>query len=559
MTAPVLFVIDDDPHSREAVLAELHKRYGGDYRVVCESSVDASLTTLQRLRSDGAQVAVMLADLWLDDMNGVEFLSRARRLHPAARRVVIFDWGDRNAGSVLLRSGTLGEIDDWVTKPWQAGDEHFHQAISSFLYDWAQVHQPGIEIVRVVGDQWSARSHTLRDMLSRSNVQFGFYEPDSETGRQLLRGVRTTSRPVVITYDGQVLADPSNSEIAQALGIRVRPDPTAVYDVLIIGMGPAGIAAAVYAGSEGLRIAGIEREAIGGQAATSSLIRNYPGFPRGITGTELTARAFQQAGTFGAEFVYAEATRLRTDGSRFLLGLRDAGEITGRAVIIATGVSYRRLGIQSLDRLLGRGVFYGAAASEASAMTGRHVYVVGGANSAGQAALHLSRHADKVTILVRRSTLTETMSDYLVRQIEAAPNIAVEHDVELVEGHGDDQLAGLTLRRRSSGGIRRVSADALFVLIGAEPHTSWLPDTIRRDRKGFILTGPDLIGGGEPPAGRPPDRHQSLFETSLPGVFAIGDVRHGSIKRVASAVGEGSVAVRLLHDHLAAVALSSSQ
>lgn len=552
MARPVLFALDDDSPQLAAVAQELYRRYGADYEVVCESSVDAGLAALEAVEARGGQVAVMLVDTWLPGVTGVEFLARAHRLHPHAQRILLLDWGDRRLGEVLPQAGLLGQVDDWITKPWRPGDEHFHQAVSAFLFSWARTHQPTVEAVRIVGEQWSARSHGLRDILSRSGVRFGFYTAESADGQALLdqAGAGAEELPVVITYDGRVLIQPSNTELVAAMGVPTSGDPGTTYDVLIIGAGPAGIAAAVYAASEGLHTVGIEAEAIGGQASSSSLIRNYPGFPRGISGAELTSRAFEQAGLLGARFVYGGAAGLRTSGDERVVALRDGGEVTGRAVIVATGVSYRRLGIPAVDRLVGKGVFYGAAAAEAQAMSGRHVYVVGGANSAGQAAVHLSRYADEVTLVVRRSTLTETMSAYLVREIEASPRIQVRYGCEVVDGQGEDRLTGLTLWDRTSGAAATVSAEALFVLIGAEPHTSWLPDSVLRDTDGFVMTGADLlVHAGRPPSW-PLERSPMMFETSVPGVFAIGDVRHGSVKRVASAVGEGSVAVRLLHDYL---------
>ena len=552
MARPVLFALDDDHQQLAAVAQELHRRYGADYEVVCESSVDAGLAALEAVKTRDEQVAVMLVDTWLPGVTGMEFLARAHRLHPDARRILLLDWGDRRLRDVLPRAGSLGEVDDWVTKPWRLGDEHFHQAVSAFLFAWARTHQPTAEAVRIVGEQWSARSHGLRDILSRSAVRFGFYPADTADGQALLdkAGVGAAELPVAITYDGRVLVQPSNTELVAAMGVPTSGDPGTTYDVLIIGAGPAGIAAAVYAASEGLHTVGIEAEAIGGQASSSSLIRNYPGFPRGISGAELTSRAFEQAGLLGASFVYGGAAGLRVTGDERVVGLRDGGEVTGRAVIVATGVSYRRLGIPAVDRLVGMGVFYGAAAAEAQAMSGQHVYVVGGANSAGQAAVHLSRYADKVTLVVRRSTLHETMSAYLVREIEASPTIQVRYGSEVVDGRGEDRLTGLTLRDRTTGAATTVPAGALFVLIGAEPHTAWLPDSVLRDTEGFLLTGADLLVAGGPPPGWPLERPPMMFETSVPGVFAVGDVRHGSIKRVASAVGDGSVAVRLLHDYL---------
>jgi thioredoxin reductase (NADPH) len=546
VTGPVLLAVDDGPEL-PLLERELRKRYGVDYRVVCERSPEAALRTLQAARDRGDEVALLLADLSMSGLTGVEFLGRAHDLHPGARRVVMFDWTDRTASAPTLRAWTLGQLDDWITKPVRPADEHFHQGVTAFLHGWAVEHRPGVEMVQVVGRHWSTRSHQIRDVLSRNSVRYAFHEPESPPGRALLDRVRPDQvvpdgdLPIVVTYDGTVLFDPTNSDIARALGVATSGE-TGTYDVVIVGAGPAGLAAAVYAASEGLHTALLEQEAIGGQASSSSLIRNYLGFPRGVTGAELAVRAAQQVGMFGAGIVYGRATGITAVGAHRMVTLAGGGRITARAVVVATGVSYRRLGIPSLEALVGVGVFYGAAAAEAPAVQDADVYVVGGANSAGQAALHLARYAARVTLLVRGPSLRATMSDYLIRQIEAAGTIEVRPGTEVVGGTGDGRLTGLVLA--GPGGRSTVPAAALFVLIGAEPHTGWLPAAIRRDRHGYILTGPDT----EPvPAGPVP----RLFETSLPGVFAVGDVRHGSVKRVASSVGEGSVAVRLVHDYLA--------
>jgi len=545
VTRPVLLAVDDEPAAAALVELELRKRYGADYRVVCERSPQAALLALEDARDRGEQVAVLLADLSMPEMTGLEFLCRAHELHPGARRVVLFDWTDRTVGGPALRAWTLGQVDDWITKPIHAADEHFHQGVSAFLYGWAQQHRPGAEMVQVVGRRWDARSQEIRDLLSRNSVRYGFHEPDSPAGRALLdrAGAGGAALPVLVTFDGQVLVNPPNGEVAAALGIPTSAD-TRTYDVVIVGAGPAGLAAAVYGGSEGLRTAMLEQEAIGGQAGSSSLIRNYLGFPRGVSGTELAVRALQQAGMFGAGIVFGRATGITAAGDDRVVTLADGGQITARAVVVATGVSYRRLGIASLEARVGVGVFYGAAASEAQAVQGADVYVVGGANSAGQAALHLAGYAARVTLLVRGASLRAIMSDYLIRQIDAAANVDVRHRTEVVEATGEGRLTGLVLRDHGTGTTATVPAGALFVLIGAEPHTSWLPPAIQRDRHGYVLTGTDVRPA---PTGRPP----LLFETSMPGVFAVGDVRHGSVKRVASSVGEGSVAIRLLHDYLA--------
>lgn len=551
MSAPVLMVVDDDPVALGLLRQELAKRYGDDYRVVCTGEAEAGLRALEELLAGGGRVALVLADQWMPAMTGVQFLTLAHRLHPTAKRALLIDWGDSTTAEPILQAVTFDQLDGWVNKPTQPGDEAFHQAITGFLYEWARQHAPRFQAVRVVGDQWSARSHEVRDLLSRNSIPFGFYRVDAEEGRRLLASVRATAErlPVVVLYDGRVLADPSNAEVAEALGVRTHPEPI-TYDLTVVGAGPAGLAAAAYGASEGLRTIVLEHEAIGGQAGSSSMIRNYLGFPRGVSGAELAERAYQQAWMLRADFVYGQAVGLRAAAPERVVGLADGGQVASRAVVLATGVSYRRLGTPNLEALVGAGVFYGAAASEALAMRGQQVYVVGGANSAGQAAVHLARYASHVTLLVRGYSLAATMSDYLVQQIRAAPNLTIRHGVEVIDGHGDRRLSNLTLRDRRSGATETVPAAALFILIGAEPRTGWLPQAIQRDQWGFVVTGNDLLPEGKPPPLWPLERPPMPFEASLPGVFAVGDVRHGSTKRVASAVGESAVAIQLVHQHL---------
>jgi thioredoxin reductase (NADPH) len=413
MSRPVLMAIDDDPVALGVLQQELGKRYGVDYRVICDGDAEAGLRGLEQIQADGGQVALVLADQWMPAMTGVQFLTRAHGLHPTAQRVLLIDWGDRSTAEPILQAATFGQLDDWIDKPSQPGDERFHQAISGLLYEWARLHRPRFQAVRVVGDQWSARSHELRDLLSRNSIPFGFYPVDSEEGQRLLGSADATREqlPVVVLFDGRVLADPSNAALAEALGVRTRPAAT-TYDVTVVGAGPAGLAAAVYGASEGLRTTVLEPEAIGGQAGSSSKIRNYLGFPRGVSGAELAQRAYEQAWMLRADFVYGQrAVGLRAAGPERVASLSDGSEVASRAVILATGVSYRRLGVAGLEALIGAGVFYGAAASEAQAVKGQEVYVVGGANSAGQAAVHLARYASHVTMLVRGSSLAATMSD----------------------------------------------------------------------------------------------------------------------------------------------------
>ena len=564
---PMLVVVDSGSVSFRRIEYELKKRYDNDYQVVSIPSSKWGIKRLQEFKAAQHEVALVLADQWMPDMSGTEFVAQARQLFPTAKRALLIAWGDRTAQEPILRSMTLGHVDYYVNKPEQPGDEHFHRLISEFLYEWAKTHRPPFHEMRMVGERQSARSHELRDILNRNGVLHEFYAADSEPGRELLAQVGKSSAklPVLIIYNGKVLEDPSNAELADAFGVN-RPLDRQEFDLVIVGAGPAGLAAAVYGASEGLSTLILEGEAIGGQAGTSSLIRNYLGFPWGVGGAELASRATEQAIWFGTTFHFLrQATALRRRGKELMVSLSDGTEVGARAVILATGASYRRLGVPSLEALVGAGVFYGAAVSEARAVEGQEVYVVGGANSAGQAAIHLSKYASRVTLLVRGSKLAVSMSEYLIKEIEAANNIDVHFNSRVVNGGGKGRLEHLVLKNTASGLTETVPAAALFVLIGAEPRTEWLPEEIERDKRGFIVTGQDLLrdtrkdiwnlilestpGGDRPPQRWPLERHPLLLETSMPGVFAAGDVRHRSVKRVASAVGEGSIAIQLIHEY----------
>ena len=547
-------LLADDSRTHELVEAELRKRYGADYQVVTARSVQAALDVLGGLRDTGRQVSLVLADPWLPGATGTELLARVRQLHPSARRVLLITWGDQEGLEPMLQATVLGDIDAYVVRPGPSPDERFHRFVTEQLDEWGRSNLPGLEAVRVVGEEWAARSHELRELLGRNGVPFGFYPAGSPDGQRLLgeAGTAGIALPAVVLFDGRVLSDPSNAEVAQAIGVQTEPG-SGCYDVTVIGAGPAGLAAAVYGASEGLSTVILEPEAIGGQAGTSSLIRNYLGFPTGVSGGDLAVRAYTQAWNFGAEYVYGNpAIGLRPEGSQFTVTLAGGSEVRSRAVIVATGMAYRRLGIPALDTLTGAGVFYGAAATEAKAMRDREVFVVGGANSAGQAAVHLARYAAKVTVLVRGQSLADSMSEYLIREIESGRNIAVRYGVAVTGGAGRSRLESLTLTDLESGAAETVAAAALFVLIGAEPRTQWLPSAVRLDQWGFVVTGTDLLQDGRPHQEWPLRRMPMFLESSLPGVFAVGDVRHGSVKRVAAAVGEGSTAIRLVHDHLRA-------
>jgi thioredoxin reductase (NADPH) len=554
---PVFFLVNDDEGVLEALAGELRRRFGADYRVLAERSAPAALAALERLAAEPEPVALLVAGQSLDGTSGVEFLVRAHELHPEAKRMLLIGRGEWASGSAhpAVRAMTLGQIDSYLFHPWAIAERWLYLPVTEVLADLtASQPPPTAEAIRIVGSQWEARSHELRDVLSRAAIPYGLYAPDSETGRRLLAeaGQDGSRLPVLVFYNGNVLVDPSHAELVEALGFPTRPRrPAGPYDLVIAGGGPAGMTAAVYAASEGLRTLLLEPRIPGGQAGTSSLIRNYLGFPRGLSGEELTMRALEQAWLFGTELVLSQsATGLRVHGPERLVRMSDGGEVAGRAVILATGVSWRRLGVPRLEALRGAGVFYGASAAEARAMEGQEVFVVGAGNSAGQAVVDLAGHAEAVTLVVRGDDLASSMSDYLVRQVRALPNVAVRLRTEVVDGQGRGRLEGLTLRDDLAGTTEQAPAAALFVLIGAEPRTRWLGDVVARDDRGYILTGHDLLREGRPPAGWPLARPPLLLETTVPGVFAAGDVRHRSVKRVAPAVGAGAIAVQLVHEYL---------
>ena len=551
---PALLVVGADPRDVAVTAAALRRRFAPDYRVLTAGSGKTGLAELKRLAHAGAQVALVASDLHLPDRDGVDFLEDAAALHHGIARVLLFETDEYHTRvpfqelPALQRASALGRIDAWMVKGWVNPDEWLYPQMQEALSAWSRAHRPSHVVYRMVGDQWDPRCHDLRDALSVNGVPFVFHPADGVAGRVLIRDhqVDVTRLPAVIRHDGTVLHRPSPSELAVSHGLRVRP-MLDLYDLVVVGAGPAGLAAAVYGASEGLRTLLVEVRAIGGQAGTSSMIRNYLGFPRGIGGGELAHRAWQQATLLGAEFVFTHrVTGLTMDGTRHVLALDDGGQVTARAVVLATGVAYRRLGISDLDSLVGAGVFYGAAGVAAPAVAGEDVYVIGGANSAGQAALHLAKYAAQVTLLVRGASLEAGMSDYLVRQIDATPNIVVRLRTQVAGGRGEGRLHGLRLLDIDEQRTEDVPAAAVFVMIGAEPRTEWLADGPCVDRQGYILTGRDIPAPAWSPA-----RDPYPFETSRPGVFAAGDVRHGSVKRVAGAVGEGSVTVGSVHRFLA--------
>jgi thioredoxin reductase (NADPH) len=547
---PFLLAVDEDENSLRDVERELRDRYERSYRVVCVGSAAEAEAELAGIAAGAEEVALVLAGESLGGAPGSQFLGRVRRLHPQAQRGLLIDygnWGTGPTGRAIFAAMALRQIDYYVIRPIRTPDELFLQAISTFLLEWANARRVSSHTVSVVAESWSGRAHELREVLGRCALPHNFCLVDSPEGRVLVAEAGDGKPlPLVVFPNGEVLADPSNAELTVAAGGPIEPGGRD-FDLVIVGAGPAALSAAVYGASEGLRTLVIDEGGVGGQATFSSLIRNYLGFPRGISGRRLAERAWEQAWVFGAQFAFMQkATSLRHEGERIVVRLSDFPDVSARALILATGAAYRRLEVDALENLAasGAGVFYGGPASEAPALVGREVFVVGGANSAGQAALNLADYARRVTMVVRADSIAAGMSQYLVQQVKASPNIEVRLRTEVVGGGGEDWLKRLELRGRDDGAVEAVEADALFLMIGARPHTDWLPAEVLRDAGGFIRTGTDV---GDTPAW-PLERAPLSLETSLPRVLAVGDVRNGSMSRVASAVGEGSIAVRLVHD-----------
>jgi thioredoxin reductase (NADPH) len=557
---PLILTVDADRVALDRAVGVLQRRFGADFHVRGERTVAAARAVLDDAADHGDPVALVLADRHLPDGAGAELLEGVRSLHPDARRALLIRWGgwaDAATAADVRRAMALGDIDYYVVKPWRSPDEPFVRTVAEYVHEWSRGRGDGPAPITVVADPWSQQAHEIRSLLARSGVPHATARPESEAGRAILREAGLdgeASGGVVVAMPalgGRVLLDPSPADVAAAWGVTTALEADDV-DLVVVGAGPAGLASAVYGASEGLSTLVVERETLGGQASTSSLIRNYLGFARGISGADLTQRAYQQAWVFGARvLMLAEVDRLRTAGDRHLLDVAGLGEVSTRAVVLAQGVTWRRLGVPELEALTGRGVFYGGTAADARALAGLHAVVVGGANSAGQAALHLARYAASTTLVMRESRLDEVMSRYLVDQVAANPAIEVLTSTHVVAGSGDARLRALVLEHAVTGERRDVPADGLFIMIGAVPKTDWLPSTIVRDTGGYVVTGQDLL---EAPHLRiwPLERRPQPYETALPGVFAVGDVRSGSLKRVASAVGEGSVVVSQVLRHLAA-------
>ena len=548
MTRPVILTVDDDPGVSRAVARDLRREYGEHHRIVRAESGPDALEALREIALRGEQVAVILADQRMPRMTGVEFLERAMDLFPRARRVLLTAYADTDAAITAIN---VVDLDHYLLKPWDPPEEKLYPVVDALLAAWREAPDRPVASIRIVGHRWSSRSYELRDLVARNQLAYAFLRADEPEGARLLEaaGVGPDRLPVVVTADGQALVEPTDAEVVQAAGLATSASQE-VYDLVVVGGGPAGLGASVYGGSEGLRTVLVESRATGGQAGTSSRIENYLGFPQGVSGDQLTTRARLQAEKFGTEVITTRTvTALEPRGRARVVRFDDGTEVTAHAVVLATGVSYRMLDCPGVDEHTGQGVFYGAAATEATSCTNQDVYVVGGANSAGQAAMNFSRHARRVVMLVRGPSLEASMSSYLIEQIRANPRIEVRTRTEVVGAAGTDHLEKLTLRDRDSGEEETVEASWLFVFIGAAPRTDWLEGVVARDPRGFVLTGPDLPRRPDEkrPPGWEPDRDPFHLETSVPGVFAVGDVRAESVKRVASAVGEGAMAVSLVH------------
>jgi len=541
---PTILIVDDEPTALASMLDALTRRFGGDYRVEPHLSARSALDAMSRLKADSEEIALVIADQWMPEMTGNEFLGQVRTIEPTAKRALLVSWGDREASPVILQACALGQLDNYLYKPWAPAEVHLYPYVSEFLAEWTRLHRPGMELIHIVGDEFSRRAIEIRELLDRNGIPYGYHPTGTPLARQLIdeHDARQKELPLVFLLDGSILVNPSDADIMDGVG----ESPAELHcDVAVVGGGPGGLAAAVYAGSEGLGTLVIERHVIGGQAGASSLIRNYLGFPRGITGAELTQRAYQQAWLFGAKFVFSrEVTGLRLDAESKILSLSDGREIGASSVIVATGAKYRRLEVPELERFVGNSIFY-TTFGEMRLVRNLDVAVVGGGNSAAQAVVHLAKFARNVTLIVRGNSLARTMSDYLVQQIRGTPNVQVRLEAEVVGGDGGERIETLKIRDRARNIVETIPARFLFVLIGALPHTDWLQGMVERDAKGFIPTGHRVD-----PRLWPLQRQPMNFESSVPGIFAVGDVRLDSMKRVASAVGEGAGAIQNAHQYL---------
>ena len=540
MAEPIIFVLDADPETRAELTGALQRRFGPEYRVLDADSPGAAQTALEQACESGDHVAVVLSD-------SLDWLAQIHDLCPTAARCVLVRYGDGAAYPIVRRALVMGHVDTYLLKPCPEPEERLYPVVGEILGRWVKLTRPRAALLHIVGERWAPRSHELRDLAERVSLPYQFHAHDSDEGRRLLTEVGHDGALPAVIFGRRCLVDPTLGDIARMLGARTEPEG-GLYDLVVIGAGPSGLASAVYGAADGLRTLVVERHAVGGQAGTSSMIRNYVGFPRGITGAELAQRAQEQAASLGAEFIVTRGvTALESEGADRILTLDEDIDVRTRAVVIATGVSYNRLELEGANALLGKGVFYGAATAEAPAFTGRDVCVVGGGNSAGQAAIHLARYAATVTVIVRAGHLV--MSDYLVKQIERTYNVDIRLDSEVLRVEGERRLESLEILNNATGATDRLWAAAMFVMIGAGPHTSWLDKIVQRDPQGHILTGRHVVTGGVgvPPWSLPRDPYP--LETSLPGVFGVGDVRHNSPRGVAAAVADGAIAVRSVREY----------
>ena len=553
MPKPTILTVDDDLEVLQAISRDLRKQYGDRFRIVRANSGASAIEVLEQLKIRNETVALFLTDQRMPEMNGVDFIEKAAPMFPKAKRVLLTAYADTNAA---IKAINTARLDYYLLKPWDPPEEKLYPVLDDLLDDWLAVYRPAFEGIRIIGDRWSPCSHNVKDFLARNQIPYLWMDVETEPeATKLIEYVANGSKPklpLVLFANGDKLEQPNNLEVAEKIGLQTKAEKP-FYDLVIVGGGPAGLAAAVYGASEGLSTVMIERSAPGGQAGSSSRIENYLGFPVGLSGDDLARRGVTQAKRFGVEILTPqEVVGVRLENQYRVVELADGSEINCHALLLATGVYWRRLNLPGCDRLTGRGIYYGAAKTEALSCQGENIYVVGGANSAGQAAMYFSKYAAKVTMLVRGESLTKSMSQYLIDQIDATDNIEVLTHTEVAEVHGESNLTGLTLTYNQTGETEQVETKSLFIFIGAKPETEWLEGVVARDERGFIYAGMDLQQS-QKFRGWSRDRDPFLLETSVPGIFVAGDVRHNSVKRVASGVGEGSIAIMFVHRYLAEV------
>lgn len=556
MAKPAMITVDDDAEVLRAVERDLRRKYAADYRILRADSGQNALDIVRELKIRNNPLALFLVDQRMPGMSGVEFLEQAAKIFPEAKRVLLTAYADTEAAIAAINEAG---INHYLLKPWDPPEENLYPVLDDLLDDWRADYRPPFEGIRVLGNRWSPDAHNIKDLLARNHIPYRWLDVETaETDLEVkqlidsLDGREKSNLPLLIFTDGTRMAKPRPVEVAEKVGLKTRATEE-FYDLAIVGGGPAGLAAAVYGASEGLRTIMIEREAPGGQAGMSSKIENYLGFPAGLSGGDLTRRAVAQAKRFGVEILAAEAGKICVEGTYRCLELTNGSRVSCHALLIATGVQWRTLDAPGIERLTGAGIYYGAAMTEAMACRDEDVYIVGGANSAGQSAMYFSRYARQVVMLVRAASLKASMSQYLIDQIKQTPNIRVEYNSSVVATHGDDHLEAISVHCTASGETNTYPTNSLFILIGAMPRTDWLDGVVERDEHGFILSGKDLMRDGKLPRGWNLDREPGLLETNVPGIFAVGDVRKGSVKRVASGVGEGSVAISFVHQYLSKV------